>query len=46
MALAALAVGFHDRLHWYGSTPFAIVTPELLPDLDKSAEEIRAAVND
>ncbi len=36
---------FHDRLLSYGSTPFAIVAPELLADLDKSAEEVRAAAN-
>ncbi len=36
---------FHDRLLSYGSTPFAVVTPELLADLDKSADEVRAAAN-
>ncbi len=36
---------FHDRLLSYGSTPFAIVTPELLQDLSKSAAEVRSAAN-
>jgi uncharacterized protein (DUF885 family) len=36
---------FHDRLLSYGSTPFAIVAPELLADLDKSAGAVRAAAN-
>ena len=36
---------FHDRLLSYGSTPFAIVGPELLADLDKPASEVRAAAN-
>jgi uncharacterized protein (DUF885 family) len=36
---------FHDRLLSYGSTPFAIVAPELLADLDKSADQVRAAAN-
>jgi uncharacterized protein (DUF885 family) len=36
---------FHDRLLSYGTTPFAIVAPELLADLDKSADEVRAAAN-
>lgn len=36
---------FHDRLLSYGSTPLAIVGPELLADLDKSAAEVRAAAN-
>jgi uncharacterized protein (DUF885 family) len=36
---------FHDRLLSYGSTPFAVVAPELLADLDKSAGAVRAAAN-
>jgi uncharacterized protein (DUF885 family) len=36
---------FHDRLLSYGSAPFAIVAPELLADLDKSADQVRAAAN-
>jgi uncharacterized protein (DUF885 family) len=36
---------FHDRLLSYGTTPFAIVGPELLADLDKSAAAVRAAAN-
>jgi uncharacterized protein (DUF885 family) len=36
---------FHDRLLSYGSTPFAIVGPELLADLDKPASAVRAVAN-
>lgn len=36
---------FHDRLLSYGSVPFVVVGPELLADLDKSADEVRAAAN-
>ena len=36
---------FHDRLLSYGSTPFAVVAPELLADLDKPAAAVRAAAN-
>ncbi len=36
---------FHDRLLSYGTTPFAIVGPELLADLAKPASEVRAAAN-
>ncbi len=36
---------FHDRLLSYGSTPFSILAPELLADLDKPAEAVRAAAN-
>jgi len=36
---------FHDRLLSYGTTPFAIVGPELLQDLSKPVEEVRAAAN-
>jgi uncharacterized protein (DUF885 family) len=34
---------FHDRLLSYGSTPVAVLGPELLADLNKSASEVRAA---
>ena len=36
---------FHDRLLSYGTTPLAILGPELLADLDKPASEVRAAAN-
>jgi uncharacterized protein (DUF885 family) len=36
---------FHDRLLSYGTTPFAVVAPELMADLDKPAETVRAAAN-
>ena len=36
---------FHDRLLSYGSTPFAVVGPELLADLDKPASAVRAVAN-
>jgi uncharacterized protein (DUF885 family) len=36
---------FHDRLLSYGSTPFAVLAPELLADLDKPAAAVRAAAN-
>lgn len=36
---------FHDRLLSYGTTPFAVVEPELLADLDKTAEQVRSAAN-
>lgn len=36
---------FHDRLLSYGTTPFAIVAPELLADLNKSAAQVRSAAN-
>ncbi len=36
---------FHDRLLSYGTTPLAIVGPELLADLDRPASEVRAAAN-
>jgi len=36
---------FHDRLLSYGSTPFSIVGPELLADLDKPASVVRAVAN-
>src|SRR5262249_12523312 len=36
---------FHDRLLSYGSIPLALLGPELLADLDKSASEVRAAAS-
>jgi uncharacterized protein (DUF885 family) len=36
---------FHDRLLSYGTTPLAIVAPELLADLDKPASTVRAAAS-
>ena len=36
---------FHDRLLSYGSSPFSIVGPELLADLDKPASAVRAVAN-
>jgi uncharacterized protein (DUF885 family) len=36
---------FHDRLLCYGTTPLAIVGPELLADLDKPLSAVRAAAN-
>ncbi|HXZ59950.1 MAG TPA: DUF885 domain-containing protein [Steroidobacteraceae bacterium] len=42
---AASLRDFHDRLLSYGTTPLAIVGPELLADLDKSASQVRAAAN-
>jgi hypothetical protein len=36
---------FHDRLLSYGTAPFAVVGPELLGDLDKPVETVRAAAN-
>ncbi|MGZ5238418.1 MAG: DUF885 family protein, partial [Caldimonas sp.] len=36
---------FHDRLLSYGSTPLAVLGPELLADLDKPASIVRAAAN-
>lgn len=42
---AASLHDFHDRLLSYGTTPLAIVGPELLADLDKPASEVRAAAN-
>jgi hypothetical protein len=36
---------FHERLLCYGTTPFAVVAPELLADLDKPTAAVRAAAN-
>jgi len=34
---------FHDRLLCYGTTPFAVVGPELMADLSKPLAQVRAA---
>jgi len=39
----ASLLDFHDRLLCYGTTPFSIVGPELLADLAKPLEQVRAA---
>ncbi|MGB6428995.1 MAG: DUF885 family protein, partial [Candidatus Acidiferrales bacterium] len=39
---AASLEDFHDRLLCYGSTPLSIVGPELLADLAKPLDEVRA----
>jgi uncharacterized protein (DUF885 family) len=36
---------FHDRLMCYGTTPLAIVAPELLDDLSKPLRTVQAAAN-
>ncbi len=36
---------FHDRLMCYGSTPFAVIGPELLADLAKPVAAVRAAAH-
>jgi uncharacterized protein (DUF885 family) len=36
---------FHDRLLCYGTTPFAVVGPELMADLSKPLAEVRAGAN-
>lgn len=36
---------FHDRILSYGTTPFSVVGPELLADLDKPASAVRAVAN-
>jgi len=36
---------FHDRLMCYGTTPLAIVAPELLNDLSKPLRTVQAAAN-
>jgi hypothetical protein len=42
---AASLDDFHDRLLCYGTTPFAVVAPELLADLSKPLQEVRAAAD-
>jgi uncharacterized protein (DUF885 family) len=39
----ATVLDFHDRLLSYGTTPFAVVAPELLSDLSKPLAQVRAA---
>ena len=41
----ASMLDFHDRLLCYGTTPFAIVGPELMADLSKPLSQVRAAAN-
>jgi uncharacterized protein (DUF885 family) len=41
----ASMLDFHDRLLCYGTTPFAIVGPELMADLSKPLSAVRAAAN-
>ena len=41
----ASLLDFHDRLLSYGTTPFAVVGPELLGDLDKPASAVMSAAN-
>ena len=43
MGSKASMLDFHDRLLCYGTTPFAIVGPELMADLKKPLSEVRAA---
>jgi uncharacterized protein (DUF885 family) len=45
MGSRASLLDFHDRLLSYGTAPFAVVAPELLGDLDKPVEAVRAAAN-
>jgi hypothetical protein len=41
----ATLLDFHDRLLSYGTTPFSVVGPELLGDLDKPASAVMAAAS-
>lgn len=41
----ASMLDFHDRLLCYGTTPLAIVGPELMADLSKPLSQVRAAAN-
>jgi uncharacterized protein (DUF885 family) len=43
MGSRATMLDFHDRLLCYGTTPFAVVSPELLADLKKPLAQVRAA---
>jgi hypothetical protein len=43
MGANATMLDFHDRLLCYGTTPFAVVAPELLADLHKPLAQVRAA---
>jgi hypothetical protein len=41
----ASLLDFHDRLLSYGTTPFSIVAPELLGDLEKPVSAVMSAAN-
>jgi len=41
----ASMLDFHDRLLCYGTTPLAIVGPELMADLNKPLSQVRAAAH-
>ena len=43
MGAKSTMLDFHDRLLCYGTTPFAVVAPELLADLHKPLAQVRAA---
>jgi uncharacterized protein DUF885 len=43
MGSKASMLDFHDRLLCYGTTPFAVVGPELMADLSKPLSQVRAA---
>ncbi|HKW44553.1 MAG TPA: DUF885 family protein [Candidatus Eremiobacteraceae bacterium] len=45
MGSHATMLDFHDRLLCYGTTPFAVVGPELMADLHKPLAEVRKAAN-
>jgi hypothetical protein len=45
MGSQASMLDFHDRLLCYGTTPFAVVGPELMADLSKPLAAVRAAAN-
>ena len=45
MGAAGTLHDFHTRLLSYGTTPFAIVAPELLADLGRPLAEVRASAN-
>jgi hypothetical protein len=45
MGSQATMLDFHDRLLCYGTTPFAVVGPELMADLSKPLAQVRAAAN-
>jgi hypothetical protein len=45
MGAQASMLDFHDRLLCYGTTPFAVVGPELMADLSKPLAQVRAAAN-
>ncbi|HEY7980846.1 MAG TPA: DUF885 family protein [Candidatus Eremiobacteraceae bacterium] len=45
MGSQASMLDFNDRLLCYGTTPFAVVGPELMADLSKPLAQVRAAAN-